>query len=95
MELDKVRQDAIKLDKTNSGLRNAAKVDHERFRKESANLQNTISGLSEKVGNLTGRLSELSAQHKDTSKRLKIAEKKLAAPINQLTPSGRRSQRDS
>ena len=89
LELDKARQDAVKLEKTNSALRSAAKAEQERFRKDNTNLQNTISGLSEKIGNLTGRLSELSTQHKDTSKRLRIAEKKLAAPITRLTPASR------
>lgn len=90
LELDKVRQDAIKLEKTILALRSAAKADQEKFRKETTHLQNTISGLSEKVGNLTGRLAELSVQHKDTGKRLKIAEKKLAAPISRLSQAGRR-----
>lgn len=87
LELEKGRQDAIKLEKTNSALRSAAKVEQDRFRKENASLQNTISGLSEKIGNLTGRLSELSDQHKDTCNKLKLAEKKLAASINRSTPA--------
>lgn len=94
LELEKGRQDVVKLEKTNSALRNAARVEQDRFRKENASLQNTISGLSEKVGNLTGRLSELSGQHKDTSNRLKLAEKKLAASIIRPTPTrGRLSKK--
>lgn len=90
LELEKVRQSAVKLEKENLALRNAAKTDQERLRKENASLQNTIAELSEKLGNLTGRLAELSAQHKDTCSRLKVAEKKLAAPIPRTTTSRRR-----
>lgn len=81
LELEKTRQDAIKLEKANSALRSTAKIDHDRFQKENASLQSTISSLSEKIGNLNGRLSELSVQHKDTCNKLKLAEKKLTSPI--------------
>lgn len=90
LELEKARQNTIKLEKANSLLRTAAKADQDRFRKESTALQGTISELSEKIGILTGRFSELSGQHKETVQRLKRAEKMLMAEGTKASSQGRK-----
>lgn len=79
LEIEKERQNVIKLEKVQSKLGETYRSDQERYQKDIALLQNTISDLREKLGSLNGKLSEVTGQQKETANRLKQTEKKLAA----------------
>lgn len=84
LEIERERQNSIKLEKLTSSLREASRSDQARFQKDVALLQNIISDLREKSGLLNGKLSEVTYQQREAAKRLKQTEKKLEACNSRL-----------
>lgn len=77
LEIEKERQNVIKLGNANSKLRDALTSNQEKHHKDMAICQHTISDLREKMGMLNGKVIEITGQQKETAARLKLAEKKL------------------
>lgn len=96
LEIEKERQNVLKLEKANSKLREASMSDQERLHKDITSYQNTISDLREKTGMLNGKIIEITGQHKETAAKLKLAEKKLdisnAKLLQQTRPRGNKSK---
>jgi len=79
LEIEKERQNVIKLEKLHSKLVETSRSDQRRYQKDIEILQNTISELREKLGTSNGKLFEVSGQQREAANKLKQAEKKLAS----------------
>ncbi|MDP3307104.1 DNA-binding protein [Methylotenera sp.] len=84
LEVDRTRQHASKLEKELTKLREATRSDQVIQQKELSSLQNTVTGQREKIGMLNGQLSMIVSQHKDTTKQLRLKERKLEMTTNKL-----------
>ncbi|MDO8926527.1 MAG: DNA-binding protein [Sideroxyarcus sp.] len=84
LELDRERQNVIKLENVTAKLRESSKTDQDRCRKDISLLQDTISNLKEKLGALNGKISEITGQQKEISAKLKQTEKKLEAANSKI-----------
>lgn len=84
LEVDRARQQASKLEKELIKLRETTRSDHVSHQKELSSLQNTITEQREKIGMLNGQLSMIVSQHKDTTKQLRLTERKLEMATNKL-----------
>lgn len=99
LEIEKERQNVIKLEKVHSKLRETSRSDQEKYQKDVVLLQNTVSDLREKLGLLNGKLSEITGKQKETATRLKQTEKKLetlnSKNMQQTKPSSTRSRKSA
>lgn len=95
LELDKERQNVIKMEKVAAKLRESSKLDQERHQRDISVLQTIISDLKEKTGTLNGKIIEITAQQKETTTKLKQTEKKLevtSAKLLQQKPRTNKSK---
>lgn len=84
LEVDRTRQHASKLEKELTKLREATRSDQVIQQKELSSLQNTVTRQREKIGMLNGQLSMTISQHKDTTKQIRLTERKLEVTTNKL-----------
>lgn len=84
LEVDRARQYASKLEKELNKLRETTRSDHVSHQNELSSLQNTVTGQREKIGMLNGQLSMIISQHKDTTKQIRLTERKLEVTTNKL-----------
>lgn len=79
LEVDRARQHASKLEKELNKLLETTRSDHVSHQKELSSIQNTVTEQREKIGMLNGQLSIPISQHKDTTKQIRLTERKLEA----------------
>lgn len=84
LEVDRTRQNASKLEKElNKHLETTRSV-YVSHQKELSSIQNTVIEQREKIGMLNGQLSMTISQHKDTTKQIRLTERKLEVSTNKL-----------
>lgn len=84
LEVDRTRQNASKLEKELNKHRESTKSDQASYQKELSSFQNIITEQREKIGMLSGQLSMIVSQQKDTTKQLRLKERKLEMTTNKL-----------
>lgn len=84
LEVDRTRQNATKLEKELHKHRESIKSDQTSYQKELSSFHNIITEQREKIGMLNGQLSMIVNQQKDTTKQLRLKERKLEMTNNKL-----------
>ncbi len=79
LEVDRERQRTVKLEMELNQSGDALRDDKRQHLKELASLQRANSDLRERLGSMNGQLTEVKRQQKETTKKLSLTEKKLAA----------------
>lgn len=84
LEVDRTRQNATKLEKELHKHRESTKSEQTSYQKELSSFHNIITEQREKIGMLNGQLSMIVNQQKDTTKQLRLKERKLEMTNNKL-----------